>query len=125
MLIDTDVFIWFLRGNKKALTVIESVAEICLSAITYMELVQGTRNKKELANLDRLLVTLNATIIPIDQSISDKATHTVKTLYHSHSVELADALIGMTAVVHQKPLLTANQKHFQPIKNLEVQTFKP
>lgn len=57
--------------------------------------------------------------------ISKLATESVKQYYHSHSVELKDALIGTTGVVHNLPLATANQKHFKHIKGLELQIFKP
>jgi len=50
MLVDTDIFIWYMRGNKKAHNIIENEAALNLSVITYMELIQGMRNKRELTN---------------------------------------------------------------------------
>jgi predicted nucleic acid-binding protein len=38
---DTDVLIWFLRGNKKAGHLIDGAPERALSAVTLMELLQG------------------------------------------------------------------------------------
>jgi len=37
MLVDSDVLIWFLRGNQKAVTRLNELPKIKLSAITYME----------------------------------------------------------------------------------------
>ncbi len=125
MLIDTDVFIWFLWGKPKALDVIETAESISISSVTYMELIQGARSKQELKALDNLLTTLDADILHINEAISELATASVRQYYHSHSVELKDALIGATGVVYQLPLATANYKHFKQIEGLELQVFKP
>ncbi len=125
MLIDTDVFIWFMWGKPKALDVIETAESISISSVTYMELIQGARSKQELKALDNLLTTLDADILHINEAISELATASVRQYYHSHSVELNDALIGATGVVHQITLATANYKHFKQIEGLELQVFKP
>jgi predicted nucleic acid-binding protein len=52
-LVDTDVLIWYLRGNQNAYDLIHSIGEFTISAVTYMELVQGMRNKEELRNLKK------------------------------------------------------------------------
>ena len=46
MLIDTDVLIWYMRGYEKAYQVVENSNNFFISLITFMELVQGLRNKK-------------------------------------------------------------------------------
>lgn len=43
----------------------------------------------------------------------------------SHSLELADALIGTTAIVNGLPLLTANDKHYKIISEVELKLFRP
>ena len=55
VLVDTDVLIWYLRGNERAYKVIENLDSFSISVITYMELVQGMRNKKELNSLRQAL----------------------------------------------------------------------
>ena len=55
MLIDTDVLIWYMRGNEKAYQTIENSNNFFISVVTYMELVQGLRNKKELNHLQSAL----------------------------------------------------------------------
>ena len=47
MLVDTDVLIWLLRGRSSAKAAIEACPSVELSAITYMELLQGVRSKAE------------------------------------------------------------------------------
>jgi predicted nucleic acid-binding protein len=51
MIIDTDVLIWYMRGNEKAYEIIENSPPFFISVLTYIELVQGMRNKSELNNL--------------------------------------------------------------------------
>ena len=43
----------------------------------------------------------------------------------SRSLQLAEALIGATAVVHQLPLLTADDRHCRSIGELNVEPFRP
>jgi hypothetical protein len=45
MLIDSDVLIWYIRGNKKAQSAINKPFKV--SVINYMEVVQGMRDKNE------------------------------------------------------------------------------
>ena len=55
MIIDTDVLIWYMKGNKKAFDVIENSKSFSISVVTYIELVQGMRNKSELNTLRKSL----------------------------------------------------------------------
>lgn len=125
LLIDTDVLIWYLRGNEKAKQLLEKQDSFFISVVTYMELVQGMRNKKELTLLRGALRNWNARILFINEEISTKAMFYVEQHYLSHSLELADALIAATAVINGFELCTANQKHYQIIKELDTQIFKP
>lgn len=124
MIIDTDVLIWYLRGNEKAFQLIENLEKFSISVITYMELVQGMRDKKELNNLRQALHAWNAKILYISEEISAKAMFAVEQHFLSHSLQLADALIGATAVVHGIPLLTGNDKHYKIMKEIQIKRFR-
>lgn len=124
MLIDTDVIIWYMRGNANSLKILAENKGFSISVVTYMELVQGMRNKNELAALRKALKGWNTKIIYITEEISSKAMFYVEQHYLSHSMQLADALIGATAVSCGLPLLTGNSKHYKVIKELEISTFK-
>ncbi|MDA3902170.1 MAG: type II toxin-antitoxin system VapC family toxin [Desulfuromusa sp.] len=125
MLIDTDVLIWYLKGNEKAYQVIENSSNFFISVVTYMELVQGMRNKNELNNLRKALHIWNAKILYISEEISSKAMFYVEQHFLSHSMQLADALIGATAIAYGSPVLTGNDKHYKVLKDLEIKRFRP
>ena len=125
MLVDTDVIIWYMRGNEAAREVLDSNPRFHLSVITYMELVQGMRNKQELRALRRALRNWKAEIIYINEEISSKAMFYVEQHYLSHSIQLADALIGATAVSYGLSLLTGNDKHYKTIKEMDIKKFRP
>ena len=123
MLIDTDVLIWYMRGNEKAFQVAENSNNFFLSVVTYMELVQGLRNKKELNHLRKALHGWNAQILYVSEEISAKAMFYVEQHFLSPSMQLADALIGATAIAHGFPILTGNDKHYKVMKDLEIKKF--
>ncbi len=125
MIIDTDVLIWYLKGNEKAYQIIDNSNNFFISVVTYMELVQGMRNKNELNNLRKALHVWNAKILYISEDISAKAMFFVEQHFLSHSMQLADALIGATAITHGSPILTGNDKHYKVMKNLQIKKFRP
>ncbi len=125
MLIDTDVLIWYLRGSKKAYNIIEGENSFFLSVVTYIELVQGMRNKKELNCLRRSIRNWNAQVLYISEEISSKAMFYVEQHFLSHSLQLSDALIGATSVAYGLPILTGNCKHYQIIKDIQIKKYRP
>ncbi|MBW2660055.1 MAG: type II toxin-antitoxin system VapC family toxin [Deltaproteobacteria bacterium] len=125
MLVDTDVLIWYMRGNTKALDELEKYSNFSISVITYMELVQGMRDKKELTSLRKALKSWDCKIIYLTEEISSKAMFYVEQHYLSHSVQIADALIGATAVSYGVSLLTGNDKHYKVIKEIALKKFRP
>ncbi len=125
MVIDTDVLIWYMKGNEKAYKIIENSEHFFISVVTYMELVQGMRNKNELNNLRSALHAWNTKVLYISGEISVKAMFFVEQHYLSHSMQLADALIGATAISHGLPILTGNDKHYRILKDVQIKKFRP
>jgi predicted nucleic acid-binding protein len=125
MLIDTDVLIYHLRGNKNAQNIINKSIPFRISVITYMELIQGMKDKKELQLLQKTLKKWSVQIIQIDENISTRAMFLVEDYLLSNSLELTDALIAATSLENQEILLTANDKHYKYIPNIQVNKFKP
>ena len=125
MVVDTDVLIWYLKGNENAFEALEELNKFSISVVTYMELVQGMRNKKELNSLRQALKIWNTKIIYISEDISAKAMFFVEQHFLSHAIQLADALIGATAIFCGEPILTANDKHYNVLKDLQIKKFRP
>ena len=125
VLIDSDVLIWFMRGLPKAIAALETAGDWYISAVSYMELIQGCLNKAEVKAVQKALKSADDGVLPVTQGISDLACTLVEKYSLSHSVHLADALIAATALHHGLPLLTANIKHFLAIEALKINTFTP
>lgn len=125
MLLDSDVLIWVARGNRSAIAKVQALSDWRISAVSYMELAQGCRNKVELRAMQKAFKADGNDVLPITQTISSLACSLVEQYALSHSVHLADALIAATAITHAMPLLTGNAKHFSVIKGLDVVVFRP
>lgn len=125
MIIDTDVLIWYLRGNEHAKRIVESTLPFSISVVTYIELVQGMKNKDEYRRFQKQLQSWNIEILHIDNDISSRATFYIQEYALSHSMCLADALIAATVIYHGETLLTANEKHYKFIPNLNCKRFEP
>lgn len=125
MLFDSDVLVWYFRQNPAAQQLVRATAPFRISAITYMELMQGALNKQDMAHMDALLRALHTTVLPVTEAITYRAMTYVKAYALSNSVELADALIAATAVEHGERLYTANDKHYKCIPDLQMNIFRP
>lgn len=124
MIVDTDVLIWYSRGYQKAIDVIHSFDKFSISVVTYIEIIQGVRNKKELNTFKKALGILNVQVIQINELISTKAMFYVEQYALSHSMELADALIGASSIIKQLPLITGNEKHYKHLPEIKIQKFQ-
>jgi len=56
--------------------------------------------------------------IPIDQEIGRQAGEYLRRYQASHRIELGDALIASTALIHNTALWTRNRKHY-PMADIE------
>lgn len=124
MIIDTDVLIWYLRGDKQARIIVEENVPFSISVVTYMELIQGMKSKVEFKLFQKQIHNWNTDIIQIDKEISSRAMFYVQEYSLSHSMMLADSLIAATVVQNSDKLLTANDKHYRFIPNIECLRFK-
>lgn len=125
ILIDSDVLVWLTRGHTGAAQRLQEIDPWRISVVTYMELAQGCRDKAELARLKKGLTARHTEVLPLTPAISQRAAELIDALALSHSMRLADSLIGATALEHELILLTANTKHFAAVEGLQVETFSP
>ncbi len=125
MLVDSDVLIWHLRGYPKATLRLDRLPNLTISAITYLELLQGLRNQAELLAVQKSLSMRKAERLPVTAAITQRATALMEELTLSHGLQLDDALIAATALEHGLTLITANVKHFSAIDGLRIERFEP
>ncbi len=125
MIIDSDVLIWYLRGNESARIIVENNIPFSISVITYMEIMQGMKNKDEMKIFQKQMQFWNIDIIQIDREISARAMFYVQEYALSHAMTLADGLIAATVVQNGETLLTANDKHYKYIPTIDIKKFSP
>jgi predicted nucleic acid-binding protein len=125
MLVDTDVLIWHLRGYPQATRRLDELGALTLSAISWLEVLQGMRNKAELVAVKKMLAHRAATLLPVSEAITQRAIELMEAITLSHGLQMGDALIAATALDHGLPVLTANVKHFGAVQGLKVEAFNP
>lgn len=125
MIFDTDVLIRVLRGNTKAARAVAATDRRTVSVVSYMELLQGARDKHELRSIKAFLADMRFRMLPLDENIGHRATIYMEQHALSASVSMPDALIAATAAETGDTLLTGNDKHYRPIRELALKRFRP
>jgi predicted nucleic acid-binding protein len=65
--------------------------------------LQGVRNKAELLAVKKMLELRSATVLPLTEVITLRATELMESLTLSHGLQMGDALIAATAIEHSFP----------------------
>ncbi len=125
MIFDTDIIIWLFKGNNKAAKLIDSTPNRQISMITYLEFIQGARNRQELKNIKSFLKDHAFQTLPLTENIGHRASIYMEEYTLKTALYLADALIAATAVEQNTTLCTANQKHYRDIGELDLKIFRP
>jgi len=120
ILLNSSVLIEIFRKQIKAKTVFYQISklhsELAISAITYYEVGVGNR-KTHLNYWEKLSEKL--IVLPFDKTCSDSAIKIYFDLLKKNTmVDLADILIGATAIANEISIATLNIKHFERIPNL-------
>lgn len=125
MLFDTDILIWIQRGSHRAAALIEREEERCISILTYMELLQGAREKRQHEYILDFLREFTFRILPLSENIGHRAAIYIEEYSLSHGLRAGEAIIAATATENGIPLCTTNFRHYRPIKELKLRVFKP
>ena len=125
MIFDTDVMIWAFRGNRRALKAIDDAADRAISSVTYMELLQGVRNKDEMREMKKFLSRLSFATISVTANISNRAMTIMEETALRSDLGVCDALIFATACETGDVLLSGNKKHFKEVPLLNAMEFRP
>ena len=122
---DTDVLIHFFRRHTEAIRIIEAEPNRAISDVTYMEVMQGARSKKEMLVIRGFLSEFEFQRLPLTENIGHRASLYIEEFALPSGLHLTDALIASTAMERGLPLVTGNVKHFKMIPGLQVKAFKP
>ncbi|MFH0925392.1 MAG: type II toxin-antitoxin system VapC family toxin [bacterium] len=121
IIIDSDILIWILRGNKeiraqfeKAIT--QTGGSIFITPIQLAELYAGIREKEKL-DTEKFLTTFS--LINIDGKIGRLAGEFMNKYHKSHSITIADALIAASTKICGLKLWTLNKKHYPMLEKVD------
>ena len=125
MMYDTDILIWVQRGNAKAARLIENDLEKSLSIYSYMELLQGAKNKAHHGYVKDFIHTARFSILPLTENAGHRALIYIEEYALSAHMRAGDAVIAATAVENNLTLVSSNAKHFKAVKELQRKVFAP
>jgi len=112
--IDTDVLIWHLRGERKALNLLRRLArddgyELWTGAMQRAEVVFFMRPDEE----DTTLLFLSQfRTAPVDQAIVDQAGALYRRWHPSHGLDINDAILAATTMQTGGQIFCLNRKHY-------------
>ncbi len=127
ILIDTDICIEILRGNKKVLNACSAYpGTISISFMSVAELFYGAMNSSDPDHNTTLVEEFLLTVHIIDSDFSSmKKFGEIKTDLKNKNSLLPDAdiLIAATVFEHCEKLITGNIKHYERIDNLIIENW--
>ena len=121
IIVDTDVFIDIMRskpGSLAQLTELEKDHIICVSVITWLELLVGARDNAEKVKIDQFIARYQ--VLHLSNSSSQIAARLIDNYTLNYSLFIPDALIAATAIEHDIELYTHNKKDFRYISELTL-----
>jgi predicted nucleic acid-binding protein len=118
-LVDTDVWIDYLRGQPQAVEFVQQLPErVWISAVSVAELHAGVREGPERIALAQLLSTLDTA--DLTEDIAARGGLLRRDHGRSHGTGLNDALIAATAMEMQLQLFTLNLKQYPGLNGQQV-----
>ena len=126
-LLDTNICIYFLKGKFRLVETFDKIGfeNLYISEITIAELKFGAA-KSDKPEKNKLVINLFANKfkqIPIFNSLDIFAVEKARLRSDGNIVDDFDLLIGSTAIANEMILVTNNEKHFNRLKNIQVENW--
>jgi hypothetical protein len=125
VIFDTDVFIWLFRGNARSAEAVEAEHERRISIITYMELIQGVKDRQEARTIRSFLKEYGFELLALTENIGHRAAVYIDEHSLASGLRIADALVAATAVENRTALCTGDYGHYRALKDIEIVRFRP
>jgi tRNA(fMet)-specific endonuclease VapC len=121
VLIDTSIIIDHLRKKSKTKSHFYRIVgnhNLFISTITLFELYSGATDKERLKDIKNIIAYVH--ILPFTSKIAKQAGEIFRSLKKENKlIEFRDLFIGATALAHDLPIMSLNEKHFNRIKELK------
>lgn len=119
-LIDSDIIIWFLRGKREIVKLVEELQRSGIPAcspISIIEVQLGVREKEQKITSDFLN---SLEVYPIEGEIANHTGNLIREYKKKGiSVKLTDAVVVTTCLLNNLTLVTYNIKHY-PFRELKI-----
>jgi predicted nucleic acid-binding protein len=121
IIIDTDVIIWVLRGEKSIRDRIEELAsdknvKLFITPIQITEIYAGLKEKER---IDTSLLLETLPCVEINEHVGRLAGEYLNIYRKSHGVTLTDAMVGACAKINGLKLWTLNRKHYPMLEKYD------
>ena len=114
---DTNLFIAIFKGEAHLKSWVEK-SDSAINTIIYLELIQGAKNKAEVAKIEKYLNRFE--LLHFDKAVSQKSIELVRTYSKSHGLMMPDAIVAATCLENDLTLITYNVKDFRFIDGLKI-----
>ena len=122
VVVDTSIFIDYLRAKEKLSTVLYQMPDeeqIFISAVTLYELLLGASTPEKLKDIK--ILTEYLPVLSFNEDVAVKAAE----IYHylrkqNKIIEFRDIFIAATCIINNLPIKTLNKKHFDRVKGLHI-----
>jgi len=122
MVVDTSIFIEYLRAKDKTKTELYLIADdvqIYISSVTLYELLMGAITTDKVNDIK--ILTEDLPVLSFNEDAASQASEIYHELRHKNKViEFRDIFIAATCIVNNLPVKTLNKKHFDRIKKLTI-----
>lgn len=116
-IVDANIIVEVLRGNGELASFVKSL-DSAIDTTIYVELIQGAKNKIEVARIERSIKQFP--LLHFSESISLLTIDLIRRYSKSHGLMFGDAVIAATCLEHQIGLVTFNAKDFRFIEGLRL-----